>query len=241
MTWGNMEAVITLVQKIAQREGFGDRAAEGSQALAQALGPQALEFAVTVKGLEPPMHDPRAYHGQGLAYMMSNRGACHLQHSVQAIEQGMVAWEEAGLQEDYAATVSDGKAQMVVIAEDIGQMANAVCVCHFVHWAMGLTNLLDGFNAVTGRGLDLDQFQQIGRRSWVLKRAINNFLGTTDQDDRLPQRILTPLSEGGAQGSVPDEKLMKQAYYQIRGLDENGRPLPDLLKETGLMFVSLKF
>jgi aldehyde:ferredoxin oxidoreductase len=241
MTWGNMASVVTLVQKIAHREGFGDRAAEGSLALAQSLGREALAFAVTVKGLEPPMHDPRAFHGQGLAYMMSNRGACHLQHSVQAIEQGLVSWEEAGLRDDYPATTSDGKAQMVVIAEDIGQMANAVCVCHFVHWAMGLTNLLDGFNAVTGLGFDLKQFLATGRRAWVLKRAINNVLGVVSRDDRLPERILTPLSEGGAEGSVPDATLMKQQYYQIRGLDENGRPTPNLLQETGLTFVASRF
>ncbi len=241
MTWGNMTSVIALVQKIAQREGFGDRAAEGSQALAESLGPEALEFAVAVKGLEPPMHDPRAYHGQGLAYMMSNRGACHLQHSVQAIEQGMVSWEEAGLEEDYPSTSSVGKAQMVVIAENIGQMANAACVCHFVHWAMGPSNLLNGFNAVTGLGFDLKQFLETGRRAWVLKRAINNLLGATTQDDRLPKRILTPLPDGGSEGTVPDETMMKQEYYQLRGLDENGRPTPDLLRETGLMFVSEKF
>jgi len=241
MTWGNMEAVIALIEKIAQRDGFGDRAAEGSQALAVALGPDALEFAVAVKGLEPPMHDPRAYHGQGLAYMMSNRGACHLQHSVQAIEQGMVSWEEAGLEEDYPSTSSDGKAQMVVIAENIGQMANAACVCHFVHWAMGLSNLLNGFNAVTGLGFDLNRFLETGRRAWVLKRAVNNILGATSQDDRLPKRILTPLPDGGSEGTVPDETMMKHEYYQIRGLDENGRPTADLLKETGLMFVAEKF
>ena len=241
MSWGKMDSVIALVEKIALRDGIGDRAAEGSQALAESLGPEALEFAVAVKSLEPPMHDPRAYHGQGLAYMMSNRGACHLQHSVQAIEQGMVSWENAGLEEDYPSTSSLGKAQMVVIAENIGQMANAACVCHFVHWAMGLDNLLDGFNAVTGLGFDLNRFMETGKRAWVIKRAINTILGATIEDDRLPKRILTPLSDGGTEGTVPDEALMKKEYYQIRGLDENGRPTLQLLQETGLGVVMDKF
>ena len=55
------------------------------------------------------MHDPRGFHGMGLAYMNSNRGACHLQHSVQAVEQGVVSWPEAGFREDYAAQDSLGK------------------------------------------------------------------------------------------------------------------------------------
>ena len=109
LAWGNIAAVIDLVKKIAYRKDFGNRAAEGSLRLAQSIGSSAMDSTVTVKGLELPMHDPRAFHGQGLSYMTSNRGACHLQHSVQAVEQGMVAWPETGLEEDYPAADSDGQ------------------------------------------------------------------------------------------------------------------------------------
>jgi aldehyde:ferredoxin oxidoreductase len=240
MTWGNMEAVLTLINNIAFRKGFGNRAAEGSRALAGELGEGAEDFVVAIKGLELPMHDPRAFHGMALAYMSSNRGACHLQHSVQAIEQGVVCWPEAGLKEDYPAQESRGKAEMVYLSENIGQMANAVCVCHFVHWTMGLTNLLKGFNAVTGYEMDLREFLEVGQRSWVLKRALNTIMGVTEKDDRLPRRILTPLTEGGAEGSIPDEGLMKQDYYRIRGLDKKGVPIPQSLTDLGLTFVNRK-
>ena len=229
MTWGNMDAVLALIEKIAARQGFGDRAAQGSAALARELGPEADDYLVAVKKLELPMHDPRAFHGQGLAYMMSNRGGCHLQHSDQALEQGMVSWPELGLEEDYEAQASEGKARLVMISENIGQTANALCVCHFVHWAQGNENLLAGFNAVTGQGLSLDELAEKGRRAWVLKRALNNLMGITAEDDRLPRRVLTALTEGGAEDSVPDESLMKREYYEIRGLDPQGRPTAELL------------
>ena len=234
LSWGSIDAVLELLPRIARREGFGDRAADGSAALARRLGPASEEFLVTVKDLELPMHDPRGFHGQGLSYMMSNRGACHLQHSDQAVEQGMVCWPELGLEEDYPAQESAGKGRMVMITENVGQMANAVCVCHFVHWAMGNEALLAGVNAVTGYGLSLEDYLQIGRRSWVLKRAINNSWGVTAADDRLPPRVLTPLSEGGAEGSSPDEALMKEEYYRERGLNEEGRPTPELFAAVGL-------
>ena len=240
LTWGNITAATELVKKIAYREGFGNRAAEGSHKLAQSLGPAAMDSTVTVKGLELPMHDPRAFHGQGLSYMSSNRGACHLQHSVQAVEQGMVAWPETGLEEDYPATDSAGKAAMVCIAENIGQMANAVCVCHFVHWAMGMDPLLAGFNAISGNHFGMQHFLESGQRAWIIKRALNNLMGVTNEDDRLPKRILTPLSEGSAEGSVPDDALMKQEYYQIRGLDEKGIPRFDMLEKLGLDFLKEK-
>lgn len=240
MTWGNMEAVLGLIEDIALRKGFGKRAAQGSRALARELGPGSEDFLVTIKGLEVPMHDPRGFHGMGLAYMTSNRGACHLQHSVQAIEQGVVSWPEAGFIEDYAAQESRGKAEMVQLSEQVGQMANAVCVCHFAHWTMGLTNLLNGFNAVTGYDFDMQEFLTVGRRSWVLKRVLNNRMGITSADDRLPERILSPLAEGGAQGSIPDEAMMKRDYYRIRGLDEKGFPLDQTLAELDLEFVKRK-
>jgi aldehyde:ferredoxin oxidoreductase len=238
LAWGNVDAAIEMIHKIAKREGFGDRAAEGSQALAASIGEAAEKYVVTVKGLELPMHDPRGFHGLGLAYMNSNRGACHLQHAVQAVEQGMVAWPEAGLEEDYAATESTGKAKMVCISENIGQMANAACVCHFVHWAMGLDKFLDGFNAVTGYGFGMDEFIAAGRRAWVLKRVLNNMMGVTSADDRLPQKVLTPTAEGAGAGSIPDEELMRKEYYEIRGLDERGFPTLQLLESTGLEFLN---
>ena len=237
-TWGNIDAVIGLIKKVALREGFGDRAAAGSWALAQSIGPQAVDLAVTVKGLELPMHDPRGFHGQGLAYMNSNRGACHLQHTVQAVEQGMVAWPEAGLEEDYPATASAGKAKMVAICEDIGQMANAACICQFVFWAMGLKPFLDGLNAVSGSEWDLTTFLAAGRRSWLLKRGLNNLMGVTVADDRLPSKVLTPLEDGMAAGSVPDEDLMRKEYYAYRGLDANGIPEKEVLADAGLGYLA---
>ncbi len=237
MSWGNIDETIEMVENIAYRKGFGDRAAEGSAHLADAIGGDARDFHVTVKGLELPMHDPRGFHGMGLAYMMSTRGACHLQHSCQAVEQGMVAWDDAGLLEDYEGPSSEGKAEMVFTTENIGQMANTICTCHFVHWAIGMDNLIDGFNAVTGLGYDLETFMKTGARAWVLKRSICNLMGVTAADDLLPARVLTSLEEGGSEGTVPDEALMKNEYYQRRGLNEKGVPNPELLDSLNLGFL----
>ena len=89
--------------------------ANGSRRAAEKIGKNALEISVQVKGLEAPAHDPRAYHGMGLAYAYANRGACHMQHNVMSIEQGMVTRTELGLQEDYEAQTSEGKAAMVEV------------------------------------------------------------------------------------------------------------------------------
>jgi len=59
-------------------------------------------------------------------------------------------------------------------------------------------------------------------------------MGVTAADDRMPKRILTPLPDGGAAGSVPDVELMLKDYYKARGLDANGRPLKEKLNSLGL-------
>ncbi len=68
----------------------------------------------------------------------------------------------------------------------------------------------------------------------MLKRGLNNLMGVTSADDRLPKRILTPQSEGPAAGSVPDMDLMLKEYYKLRGLDAQGRPLKEKLLSLGL-------
>ncbi|MBU2510129.1 aldehyde ferredoxin oxidoreductase family protein [bacterium] len=237
LDWGDGDGVIELVKKIAYRQGFGDKAAEGSASLAANLPKEAEAFLVAIKGLELPMHDPRAFHGMGLAYMMSNRGACHLQHSCQAIEQGSVSWPQAGLEDEYAGIESEGKAKMVYLSEGIGLMANNICICHFAQWAIGLELTLDGLNTATGYGLSLQEFIDIGHNSWLLKRSLNNLMGVTSNDDKLPDRILMPLEEGGTEGTVPDEELLKSEYYQVRGLDTRGFPLDQILEEAKLDFL----
>ena len=59
-------------------------------------------------------------------------------------------------------------------------------------------------------------------------------MGVTREDDRLPKRILAPLGEGAAAGSVPDVEKLLQEYYEIRGLDSKGKPKKEVLIEAGL-------
>jgi aldehyde:ferredoxin oxidoreductase len=59
LSWGNHESFVQLVEKIANREGFGDLLAEGVKRAAEKIGKGAEEFAMHVKGLELPMHEIR--------------------------------------------------------------------------------------------------------------------------------------------------------------------------------------
>jgi aldehyde:ferredoxin oxidoreductase len=74
-----------------------------------------------------------------------------------------------------------------------------------------------------------------GERAWNLKRVVNNRLGLTRANDRLPKALLEPHTDVGAARFVPDLAAMLDAYYEARGWDrETGRPARDKLTELGL-------
>ena len=235
LAWGNMDTVFALLKKIACREGLGNILADGSLQAAAKLGAQGMDAVVQVKGLELPMHDPRGFHGMGLAYMMSNRGACHLQHAAMGMEQGMVSWPQLfEMKEDYQGTTSQGKALLIFNSENYGILGNSLSICQYLMYCLKPETIRDGFNAVTGFDFEFQDLLLCGARDWTLKRGINNLLGISAKDDVLPKRILTALNEGASAGSVPDMELLRDEYYAIRGLDARGVPAREKLSELGL-------
>ena len=57
------------------------------------------------------------------------------------------------------------------------------------------------------------------------KEVINNRLGLTSKNDKLPKALLQPYADHpeGADGIVPDFKNMLDAYYDVRGLGSTNR------------------
>jgi aldehyde:ferredoxin oxidoreductase len=92
--------------------------------------------------------------------------------------------------------------------------------------------------AATGSDLTLTDLMSIGEKGWNLKRAINNKLGLTRANDKLPKGLLRPY-EDDTDNYVPDFASMLEAYYNIRGWDRNsGFPGDGKLSELGLNWVS---
>ncbi len=240
LTWGNISGAIELLHKIVKKEGIGALLSEGSREAAKRLGKGADEFAVEVKGLEAPMHDPRGFHGMGLAYMTSIRGACHLMHLALGVEQGITAYSEAGFQENYTGQTSEGKAEVIKLCEDLGLPCNSLVICEFVAWTLSANDLAKMVRVTTGFDFTLKDLLACGERIWLLKRGLGNMMGVRSRDDRLPKRILTPLKEGAAAGSIPDVEKLLREYYEIRGLDEGGRPKKEVLIKAGLEVLAKK-
>jgi aldehyde:ferredoxin oxidoreductase len=78
LTWGNVNAVLKMIDKIAYRDGVGDLASQGVKAVAEGIGKESHKFAIHVKGHELAAWNVHVDPGMGISYVSSNRGACHL-------------------------------------------------------------------------------------------------------------------------------------------------------------------
>lgn len=194
LNWGDPETLVKLIKMIAYREGFGDELAEGSRALSQKYGGE--EFAIHVKGLEAPMHDPRAFWAMALTYATGVRGACHVNDDNLMAELGNVSFRAVGVK-DTKAQRREGKAAQTVAAQAYGMIAGSAVICLYAWWSMdGIEMVRDMINAVTGFGYSTDELMDLGNRIWYLKRGIDNLCGITRDDDRVPERLLVPHIEG---------------------------------------------
>jgi aldehyde:ferredoxin oxidoreductase len=240
LRWGNPEDVLAMMDKIAKREGFGAVLAEGSRSAAKKIGKNSEDFTIEIKGLEFAMYDIRGSHGHGLGFTMSNRGACHVASEIGKIESSWTTWPEIGITGGYDPKADEGKGELNVLCENVAMLSNSTTMCQFALMSMSITDLVEALKAATGFDYTLDELLECGARIWMLQRGLNNLMGITAADDRLPKRMFTPHTEGGAAGSVPNMELMLKDYYKARGLDASGRPLKEKLDSLGLSALAAK-
>ena len=94
-----------------------------------------------------------------------------------------------------------------------------------------LTQLL---SAATGWSSDIVWWQRTGERIFNLKRALNNRLGVRRGNDRLPERLFIPMSNG-SRGRTPRMDKLREEYYARRDWDwATGQPSRDRLISLGL-------
>jgi aldehyde:ferredoxin oxidoreductase len=234
LPWGDAAAIVGMVEKIGRREGLGDVLAEGVLRVAERIGvaPDA-DWLPHVKGLEVPMHDPRAFHGIAVGYATTPRGANHNGANVYA-EMGSVVYPEVGLDGDLTERKTEGKAYLSAMSQYIGGIVDALTLCFFDGWAYTLDDMAQALNSVTGLSYDVEELMRCGERIWALKRSINTLFGATAGDDRLPRRFLTPLNEGPTAGTAPDFAAMLREFYSLTGLDKEGRVTRDRLDSLGM-------
>ncbi len=239
LRWGDADAMIETVRLIGENEGFGQILGRGVKKAAELIGPDADSFAVHVKGLELPAHDPRAYFSSAVSYATSNRGGCHLAGLTHALE-GSLAIPELGYPRPLDRFATAGKGILAARMQHLMGLFDSLKICKFVLYAgVTVSDLLTCLRRTTGWEGDLEDFLRTGERIFTLKRIYNLRCGVRASDDALPPRMAAPLREGGAKGRVPDLRGMLAEYYAFRGWDETGAPTPEKLAELGLEWAAV--
>jgi len=232
--WGDGVAIVKLVEMIVDRKGIGELLGDGTRKMAEALGADPEE-AAQVKGLEVPMHDPRAYSGMAILYAAGPVGASHMKGDYYSVDLGGGVPELGIVRGDRFQ--SQGKAELAAKYQNMKDMYNSLLLCNFA--PLSLTLVTDILNSITGWNFTPADLATAGERSIDLKRAINNRLGVTPKDDKLPKINLQVVNEGGIAGKSPDMAVMLKEFYDFRKWDWNsGKPTKEKLLELGLDFVA---
>lgn len=245
LTWGNADAMIALIHKIAHREGIGDILADGVKRAAQRIGKGSEKFALHVKGQELPMHEPRGKTSLSLAYAVSPTGADHMESVHDPAFEGLGVLDnglsEAGLTEPVdRSDLGPKKVKTFFYAQAIWSLYNSVGMCDFVGIPIGslkLKALRDYVNAATGWDMTVWELLKVGERANTMSRLFNLREGFGVKDDQLPERMFEPLQNGKLQGVALDRQEVADAlelYYQMAGWGNNGVPTKAKLAELDL-------
>jgi aldehyde:ferredoxin oxidoreductase len=231
LRFGNAEALLALLGRIARREGLGDLLAEGTRRAAAAIGGDAPDFAPHVKGLEIPGYEPRALQTMALGFAVGSRGADHNRSGAYEVDFSAQADRLHG---------SPEAAALAVETEDRAALMDSLILCKFLRGVFGdlFAESAELLAPVTGWDVSAQELRTAARRIVTAKKLYNVRQGWTPAEDTLPRRFLTEgLPDGASAGAVlPRERLqaMVRAYYAARGWDEAGRVPPSLAAELGL-------
>jgi aldehyde:ferredoxin oxidoreductase len=243
LNWGQAETLLTLIHKVAHREGFGDLLADGVKKAAEKLGRGTEEYAMHGKGLEVFQADVRSIKAYGLGNAVSSRGADHLRSEPwfefsNDPEEGVRRY---GIPETAFRLKYQGKGRVVKHFEEMAAVSDSLGVCKNTYNNMEVLDwegTADLLQATTGWKLSGEDVRIIGERIVNLERLFIAREGITRKDDVLPKRFLEeplPKGSGPSTGSVLELDIMLDEYYQARGWDlETGLPEEDKLKELGL-------
>ena len=242
LTWGNPDAIVRICELIGTKEGLGEVLGEGVLMAAKKIGKGSEKFAIHVKGLEFPEHNPRKFKSMGVAYATSNVGANHNRGSPMLVERNLLS-PELPWKEPVDGFIAKDKGRMTKVYQDICCAVDSLGICKFmVFWGkLPLRILVEYYNAITGWDITFEDLMKAGERIWNLQRAFNIRMGTSRKDDTLPDRFLKEsVNEGPAKGQIVELETMLAEFYNERGLDQNGKPSKDKLLELGLDWVAEK-
>jgi len=157
MAWGNGDAIMEMLRKIAHRQGFGNVLADGVMRASQHVGGEAAKLAIhTQKGNTPRGHDHRVVWLEMFDTCVSNTGTLET--------HGIPPYRLLGLPETFdtydplVVSTVEAKIKGAMIFED------SLVTCRF-RTGTHLDLLCQAVNGATGWDMDFQEAMVVGRRA----------------------------------------------------------------------------
>lgn len=241
--WGDADLLLRSVEMVGNREGFGDVMADGVARMSKRFGSDTESFALTIKGQELPMHEPRLKHGMGVGYAVSPLGADHMIniHDTDFAGQGwMLNRVNAALDEEVGPLPPDelSEEKMQIFHKEVNFMHFQDCALNCFFYCYDYHHMAEALSGVTGEPYTIQDVLDVGARANTLARLFNLREGFTAEDDRLPKRVMEPFAEGPIAGSeIKQEELdwCIRRYYELMGWHpQTGEPTDECLRQLRL-------
>ena len=259
LRFGNDEAVIEMIERICYRKGWlADALADGGIAASEKIGKNSFDYLIQVKGMSNLHSDERATPGLALNIATASRGSDHLrsrpaidlyhlpQTVLRKIYSNPVPYD-GPLSSEHTEYV--GKPWQVFWQENcyMGVDCLGICKYHTTFLGATLPNFEDWSKVLyynTGLQMTPEEIWMVARRCNMIERLFNLREGLTRDDlkkgDMLNHRYFDEPCRRGAIDvvgiKVDKEKFMRMVdeLYEHKGLDKDGVPKPETLKELGL-------
>jgi aldehyde:ferredoxin oxidoreductase len=240
--WGDGEAMLQGIEMISRRSGFGTRMAEGVQWLAAEIGQGSEAFAMHIKGLELPMHEPRLKAGMGLGYAVAPVGADHMMDIHDTSYTDAASDSLARVNSVYEIGPLPpgdlGEEKVNLFYHEVNWQHFLDCAVICMHYPYDYAQLAGALTAATGVEYRIQDVLAVGERAQTLSRLLNYREGFTRADDRLPERVMKAFEEGPLAGVEIKPEAFEWAlerYYELMGWDKKtGQPSPERVATLGL-------
>lgn len=213
LTWGNVEAICALLQKIANREGIGDALADGLKFAPAKIGKGTEKYAITGKGVAITSFEPRGSMKDALELAGTAVGEIHGGRGIPERIMfdsltGCSFWRKT-------------------IKEIYGSIAD---------WA------IQGLKATCDWDLSYEDWEKIQMRGATIERCYSIREGhyIPERDDIMPERFFqeTIYNKYNEPKKLDKEEFFKKRkeLYHSYGLQDDGTPSPEVLEELGLEY-----
>jgi len=253
--------VKTLIEKIAQRQGFGNILADGWAAMINKIGRDCEKYAYVIKGINF-IWEPRLYtlgsmefeqlvspRGPYSAYGGSPTTVPGLPPEVMKRHCDRVGVSPEQIDRIFDSTDGFNLGRLTRYFEDWVSLLSCMGICNRAQndRYYSATICADLYSAAVGFELSREEVVKAAERAWNVSRALNVREGFTSKEDIIPEQWFQPLrTADGKQHVMRDyfnsKTLTRQDvvrwlkdYYIERGWDaEKGIPTKEKLVELGL-------